>query len=134
MDKVSKEKRHEIMSHVKSKDTSIEIVIRSFLFNNGYRYRIHLNNLPGKPDIVLKKYNLVIFVNGCFWHGHKGCIRSKLPETNKIYWANKIQSNIIRDKQNIYKLKKSGYRVLVIWECKMKNINNVKSKILKLLE
>lgn len=120
------------MASVKSKNTTPEIIIRSFLYKNGYRYRIHSKDLPGKPDIVLNKYNLVIFVNGCFWHGHKNCIRSKLPETNKTYWQEKITSNIKRDKRNVYKLKKMGYRVFIIWECNFKNIEKLKIKILKL--
>ena len=121
------------MSRVRSKDTIPEILVRSFLFKNGFRYRIHSKHLPGKPDIVLNKYNLVILINGCFWHGHKGCIRSKLPETNKLYWLKKIKSNIERDKKNIYQLKKMGYRVFVIWECKLKNIDSIKDKLIKLL-
>ena len=90
MDKVSKEIRSRNMSHIKSKDTSLEIIVRKELFKRGFRYRKNVKDLPGKPDIVLKKYNTAIFVNGCFWHHHYNCKFAVYPKTNKEYWRNKI--------------------------------------------
>lgn len=109
------------MSKISGKDTKPEILLRKKLFSEGFRYRKNVKLLPGKPDIVLKKYNAVIFVNGCFWHGHNGCKKSKLPKTRKDFWKNKIKNTIIRDKSNIFQLEKLGYRVAIVWECSIKN-------------
>jgi DNA mismatch endonuclease (patch repair protein) len=119
-ERISKEERSLIMRKVKSKNTGPELLVRKLLYQNGYRYRINYKQLPGKPDIVLKKYNTVIFVNGCFWHGHSKCKKSKRPRTNRSYWENKIDRNIERDKQNRRKLKGMGYKVVTIWECELK--------------
>jgi DNA mismatch endonuclease (patch repair protein) len=108
------------MSQVRGKDTTPEIYIRKQLWAAGFRYRLH-TSLPGKPDIVLPKYKTVIFVNGCFWHGHEGCAKSKLPETRKEFWRDKIAANIDRDKRNITELKKGGWRIAIVWECSLKN-------------
>lgn len=117
--------RSEIMSRVKGKDTKPELVIRRALFARGYRYRLHDRRLPGKPDIVLKKYNAVIFINGCFWHGHKMCRRSKLPSTRKEYWRTKIERNVERDQESIKSLSDSGYRILIIWGCGLEGKNRL---------
>lgn len=119
-DVFSKEKRSLVMSLVGSKNTKPEIVVRKFLFSKGLRYRIHTKHLPGKPDIVLKKYGTVIFVNGCFWHGHDNCGHYLKPKTNKKFWNEKITNNLQRDKRNISGLKKLGWNVIVIWECQLK--------------
>ena len=97
-----------------------EEIVRKYLFSHGFRYRKNVKNLPGKPDIVLKKYNTVIFVNGCFWHGHEGCKYFVRPKSNMEFWNNKIESNIIRDKRNIEDLKKLGWHICVVWECLLK--------------
>ena len=117
MDKFSQKKRSEIMSKISGKETKPEILVRKYLFAKGFRYRKNVKTLPGKPDIVLSKYKTVIFVNGCFWHGHKNCKKANLPRTNLNFWKEKIYKNIIRDKKNIHDLKKMGYNVIVVWQC-----------------
>lgn len=118
------------MARVKSMDTKPEVFIRKFLFSNGFRYRKNSKLLPGKPDIVLSKYQTVIFVNGCFWHGHKNCEASTLPKSRIEYWGKKISSNIERDKRNIKSLRKLGWKVIIIWECQIKKIiTDEKSKL-----
>ncbi|WP_024469446.1 very short patch repair endonuclease [Treponema pedis] len=117
MDKFSQKKRSEIMSKISGKETKPEILVRKYLFAKGFRYRKNVKTLPGKPDIVLPKYKTVIFVNGCFWHGHKNCKKAALPTTNFNFWKEKIDKNIIRDRKNISDLKKMGYNVIVVWQC-----------------
>jgi len=119
-DVFSKEKRSEIMSHIRSKDTKPEIAVRKYLFSKGFRYRKNDKRYPGTPDIVLPKYKTVIFVHGCFWHGHEGCKYSKMPKTNIEYWERKISRNKVRDLENIRLLEDFGFRVIVILECEMK--------------
>lgn len=121
MDRVSKEARSRNMSRVRSRDTKPEVKIRSLLHRLGFRFRLYYKSLPGKPDIVLKKYKTVIFVNGCFWHHHENCPKSKLPETNKDFWEKKISSNVERDRRNKEKLAELGWRVVVIWECQVRS-------------
>lgn len=120
MDIWEKAKRSEIMSKVNQKDTKPELIVRHFLFANGFRYRKNVKKLPGSPDIVLSKYKTVIFVNGCFWHGHE-CRAGRRPTSNKLYWDNKIESNIKRDDDKISQLEALGWRVLIIWQCEIKN-------------
>lgn len=108
------------MSRIKGKDTKPELVVRKFLFANGFRYRINQKDLPGKPDIVLKKYKTVIFVNGCFWHGHKGCKYFVLPKTRTEWWLQKIKNTQKRDKKAEIELNVKGWRVITIWECELK--------------
>lgn len=108
------------MSKISGKDTEPEILVRKHLFSNGFRYRKNVKELPGKPDIVLPKYKTIIFIHGCFWHGHT-CKGGKLPETNYEFWKNKIISNIKRDENNIKKLENDGWSVIVIWVCQLKN-------------
>lgn len=107
------------MSRVKGKDTSPEIKIRKALFKKGLRYRLHVKDMPGKPDLVFPKYKTVLFINGCFWHLHS-CPAGKLPEANKEFWQKKIEGNAARDRDNIKKLLNSGLNVLIIWECSLK--------------
>ena len=121
MDIWSKEKRSEVMSNIRSKNTSPEIRVRQMLFSQGYRYRLHVKNLPGKPDIVLRKYNSVIFVHGCFWHLHSECRDGTIPKTRTGYWKDKLLRNKERDKEHIRELQKQGWRVLQLWECEIEN-------------
>ncbi|MBW6536770.1 MAG: very short patch repair endonuclease [Mariniphaga sp.] len=107
------------MKNIRSKNTTPELLVRMFLHNNGYRYRLHDKKLPGKPDLVLKKYNTVIFVNGCFWHGHINCKEAKKPKSNSEFWENKIKRNQQRDKKNTNSLIQLGWNVLTIWECQL---------------
>ena len=130
-DTVNRQRRTEIMGSIKSFDTKPELIVRKFLFSKGFRYRLHDKSLPGKPDIKLKKYNCLILVNGCFWHGHKNCKIYVMPKTNKRFWYAKIENNMIRDQKNLRKLKRFGWKVIVLWECQLKNKN--KEKTLNLL-
>ena len=115
-DTVNTAQRSAIMSKVKGKNTKPEMALRKGLFSLGFRYRIHCDSLPGKPDMVFPKYKSVIFVHGCFWHSH-GCSRSRIPKTNSIYWKSKILKNAKRDRVHIEKLNEMGWRVIVVWEC-----------------
>lgn len=108
------------MSKISGKDTKPEILVRKHLFSNGFRYRKNVKELPGKPDIVLPKYKTIIFIHGCFWHGHT-CKAGRLPKTNYEFWNKKISSNLIRDKKNILELEKKGWKVIIIWQCELKN-------------
>jgi DNA mismatch endonuclease (patch repair protein) len=121
------------MGRIKSKNTSPEILVRKYLFSKGFRFRIHVSNLPGRPDIVLKKHNAAIFVNGCFWHAHDGCKFKKIPIKNPVFWENKIVNNVQRDKTNIELLINLGWCVYVIWECELNKakINESLSRLSK---
>lgn len=132
-EKYNKKGRSYNMSRIKSKNTAPEILVRKYLFKNGFRYRIHYQKLPGKPDIVLPKYNTVIFVNGCFWHGHEGCKYFVLPKTRVDWWRDKINRNRERDKINKGELKKLGYKTITIFECELKKGNGLEAlnKIVK---
>lgn len=134
MDVFSKKKRSQIMSHVSGKNTKPEIFVRSLLHNLGYRFRLHRKDLPGKPDITLPKHKKIIFVHGCFWHGHTGCPRSKRPATNQKFWREKLDKNIARDKVTVNALKQLGWDVLIVWSCEVKNANKLKDKLLLFLE
>lgn len=120
MDTVSKEKRSSIMSKVRSVNTKPEMLIRSFLHRNGFRFRLHVKNLPGHPDIVLPKYMTIIDVRGCFWHHHKGCKRAALPLSNMEFWQEKFKRNVDRDRKTEKQLKELGWNLIVIWECELK--------------
>ncbi len=120
VDIVSPEKRSEMMSGIRGKNTRPEMVIRKALFKSGFRYRLHSKNLPGRPDLVLKKYNAVILINGCYWHGHENCHLFRYPKSKQDFWKNKIGGNIDRDKRNEIKLLDSGWTVIKIWECAIK--------------
>ena len=134
MDIWSKEKRSQVMSHIRSKDTKPEMAVRSLLHRMGYRFRLHKRELPGCPDIVLPKYNSVIFVHGCFWHLHEGCRDGTIPKTQHEKWKLKLERNVERDKLHYEELQKMGWKVLVIWECEVeKQLDTVKSKIIDFL-
>ena len=133
------DQRHACMSHIRSKDTKPELKVRKWLWSHGYRYRLNVKGVPGKPDIVMRKYKTAIFVNGCFWHGHgarfaqmcdgrgkredvaensKCC---KIPQTNREFWVNKIRRNQQRDQENYSMLQENGWQVIVVWECQLKS-------------
>ena len=111
------------MSQIKGKDTKPELIVRRFLFSHGFRYRLHDKKLPGKPDIVLPKYRTVIFVNGCFWHGHINCKYFVVPKTRTEWWLQKIYRNKQLDKDNLLKLQEKGWKTFSIFECELKGIN-----------
>lgn len=111
------------MSQIKGKNTKPEMLVRKFLFAHGYRYKLHDKKLPGKPDIVLPKYKTVIFVHGCFWHGHANCKYYVVPKTRTDWWLNKINRNIANDAKAVKALKKDGWKIITIWECKLKPVS-----------
>ncbi len=120
-DVFSEKKRSDIMSRIGQKDTKPEIIVRRLLHKMGYRFRLHRKDLPGTPDIVLPKYHKVVFVHGCFWHGHEGCRRAHLPETNREFWEVKINKNRDRDAKVMESLQSMGWGCLVVWQCQIKN-------------
>ena len=129
-DTMTPQQRSRCMAAIKSKDTKPELVVRRFLFSKGLRYRVNNKKLPGSPDIVLKKYKAVVFIDGCFWHGHEGCKYYRLPQTNTDFWKHKIAMNYARDYANNIELKLAGWRVFRVWECEI----NTKAKRVETLE
>lgn len=119
-DVMTPEQRSRCMAAIKGKDTKPEMIVRKYLFSRGLRYRVNNRRLPGSPDIVLKKYKTVVFIDGCFWHGHEGCKYYRLPKTNVDFWRHKITMNIARDYANGVDLRLAGWRVIRIWECDIK--------------
>jgi DNA mismatch endonuclease (patch repair protein) len=122
-DRHSNEQRSFNMSKVRSKDTKPEMLVRKFLFKNGYRYRLHDKKLPGKPDIVFPKYKIVVFINGCFWHGHEKCKYFSIPKTNSDWWISKIEKNKQRDIFNNKELVKQNWSIITIFGCELKKHN-----------
>lgn len=120
MDIWSKKKRSAVMAKIRSLDTKPEWLVRRYLFSRGYRYRKNVKGLPGTPDIVLRKYGIVIFIHGCFWHGHE--VDGHIPHSNSQYWREKIERNKQRDAKNKEALKRMGWRVMTVWECQLKPI------------
>ena len=120
MDKLTREQRHRCMASIRGKDTKPEMLVRKFLFSRGFRYRLNHPRLPGHPDIVLRKYRTVIFVNGCFWHGHEGCKYFVIPKSNTEFWAAKIERNRTRDKEEQHQLASMGWHCVTVWECQLK--------------
>lgn len=131
-DVMTPEQRSRCMAAIKGKDTKPEILVRKFLFSKGLRYRLNNRKLPGSPDIVLKKYKTVIFVDGCFWHGHEGCKYFRLPKSNTPFWEAKITRNIERDKETTQALTALGWKVISIWECELRNKSNREAALNKL--
>jgi DNA mismatch endonuclease, patch repair protein len=134
MDNMTKRQRSLTMSRIRSKDTRPECRVRSFLYKMGYRYKKNVRELPGSPDIVLRKYNSVIFINGCFWHHHEGCSKATMPKTNKTYWREKLQRNAAKDNANSRMLNSMGWRVITIWECEInQDLSSALAKIIEFL-
>ncbi len=121
------------MSRIKGKDTKPEKTVRSILHKNGFRFRLNSNDLPGKPDIVLPKYRSVILVHGCFWHRHSRCKFAYNPKSRAKFWQNKFSENVERDKFVKKKLRKEGWKVIVVWECETKNPETLKNRLSKYL-
>jgi DNA mismatch endonuclease (patch repair protein) len=122
------------MSKISGKDTKLEILVRKYLFSQGFRYRKNDKILPGTPDIVLPKYKTVIFVHGCFWHGHENCKRAALPNTRREFWEYKIRKNVDRDKKNYSELTTAGWRVIIVWQCEISSQKKQKEKLYQLVE
>ena len=120
MDKLSPQQRHNNMAAIHGKDTKPEMVVRRWLWGRGFRYRLNHPRLPGKPDIVMRKYRTCIFVNGCFWHGHEGCRYYTIPKTNTEFWVNKVKRNKERDVKVQHELAAMGWHCITIWECELK--------------
>lgn len=118
------QKRSEVMSRIRSKDTKPELLVRRYLHGLGFRFRLHKKGIPGRPDLWLPKYNAAIFVNGCYWHQHQGCKFAYTPKQNRQFWKAKFESNIARDMENLAILERRGIRVLVLWECQLKSKAN----------
>lgn len=127
-DKITKAQRSKNMSRIKGKDTSIEVKVRKYLYHYGIRYRKNFKDLPGCPDIVINKYKVVIFINGCFWYHHHNCKLAVYPKTNIEYWKKKINRNMENDIKNYKKLKQMDYKVIVVWECEIKNCFDYRMK------
>ncbi|MDP3029275.1 MAG: very short patch repair endonuclease [Deltaproteobacteria bacterium] len=119
------------MARISGSNTKPEIVVRKILYGLGFRYRLNVRKLPGTPDIVLSKHNKVVFVHGCFWHGHKGCKRSERPTTNVAFWNRKIDKNIDRDKKSLKELRRLGWKPLVIWECQTKKPESLGKRLIR---
>lgn len=120
IDVVSPALRSKMMSGIRGKNTIPEIVLRKYLHAKGYRFRLHSRNLPGKPDLVLARYRLAIFVHGCFWHSHMGCFFCRTPATRTVFWQKKLRDNQERDSRQVCTLLNQGWRVLIVWECGLK--------------
>ncbi|MDX5933161.1 very short patch repair endonuclease [Acidithiobacillus thiooxidans] len=128
-DSLSKAKRSWNMSRIRSKDTKPELLVRSLLHCDGYRFRIHKSGLPGKPDIVLAKHKTVVFVHGCFWHRHNGCSDATTPKTRTVFWKNKFEENMARDKRTVAALIALNWNVVIVWECELKNPNELLERL-----
>jgi DNA mismatch endonuclease (patch repair protein) len=133
-DNVPPDVRSQIMARVKSKGMKPEMRVRHLLHGLGYRYRLHRKDLPGKPDLVFPSRHKVVFVNGCFWHNHEGCSKVRIPNTNRDYWVSKLERNSNRDKLNVSLLESSGWNVMVIWECQLKDIVTASNILTAFLE
>ena len=132
MDRISPQRRSWNMGRIHSADTKPEMVVRSFLHRNGFRFRLHIKSLPGTPDIVLPKYKTVIEVRGCYWHRHDGCKKTTTPSTNTEFWQKKFAENIARDKRVEDELQKLGWRVIILWECELNNKNKLDDIVMQL--
>jgi DNA mismatch endonuclease (patch repair protein) len=134
MDTLSKEERSALMSKIRGKNTQPEKVVRKFLFSKGYRYRINDSRYPGSPDIVLPKCKVVIFVHGCFWHGHENCSLGRLPKSRTDYWKSKIEKNKERDLLVKEKLEAAGWRVIIVWNCQIRTKKAANAALPELLD
>lgn len=128
-----KETRSYNMSQIKGKNTKPEMLVRKFLFSKGFRYRLHVKNLPGKPDLILPKYKTIIFINGCFWHGHENCKYFVMPKTRTEWWIDKINRTKQRDSENFLQLSESGWKIVTIFECQLK-VDKLNKTLIKLLD
>lgn len=122
-DRLTPIQRHQVMSRIRSVNTKPELILRHALWHRGFRYRINESRLPGKPDVVMRKYKTVLFIHGCFWHGHEGCPTIHVPKTNTEFWVAKVARNKERDQEVWRKLEAKGWSVIIVWECQLKKAN-----------
>ena len=134
MDTLTPAERSERMSRVRNKDTKPELAVRRLVHRMGFRYRLHLRTLPGKPDLVFPRRKRAIFVHGCFWHRHAGCSLARMPKSRLEFWKLKLEANRKRDSRNRRLLRKEGWRLLVVWECQLADEATVKNRIMRFLE
>jgi len=134
MDTVSAKRRSEIMALVKSKGTRPEVAVRKMVFGMGYRYRLNRSELPGKPDLVFPGRKKVIFVHGCFWHRHEGCPNARIPKSRVEFWKRKLERNAQRDREVQVELERMGWEYLIIWECELKDMEAIASRVKSFLE
>jgi len=132
-DRITKAQRSRNMARVKNKNTAPELIVRKTLHRLGFRFRLHRSDLPGNPDIVLPRHHKIVFVHGCFWHGHT-CPRGKRPSTRQDFWNRKLDGNQKRDKANQDKLKELGWEILIVWECQVKNVDNLEKQLLDFMK
>lgn len=133
MDRVTRERRSQIMALVRSKDTRPEMIVRRLVHALGFRYRLHCSDLPGKPDLVFRSKKKVIFVHGCFWHGHKSCSKARLPKSRVDFWRSKRENNTRRDARVKRALNRKGWSYMVVWQCQLKEIEEVSERLLSYL-
>jgi len=129
MDILTAQQRSELMSRIRAKDTRPELLVRSVVHRLGFRFRLHVRNLPGRPDIVLPKYGTVVFVHGCFWHQHRGCNLAYVPKTRVRFWRTKFASNVERDQRDVAALRRLGWRVITVWECETDNVELLEKRL-----
>jgi len=122
------------MARIRPKDSRPELFVRKLIFALGYRYRLHVKDLPGRPDLVFRKRRKVIFVHGCFWHGHRNCSRARLPKSRREFWVPKLEGNVRRDHRTERALRKDEWKVLTIWECQLKNSGKLETRIRRFLD
>jgi len=134
MDRLSKEHRSWNMSRIRGKDTKPELIVRSMLHRMGYRFRLHVKDLPGKPDIVLPKYRTVIFVHGCFWHRHAGCRFAYAPKSRRMFWTAKFAETVARDRRNTAQLRRAGWQVIAIWACQVLRAETLSTRLRRKLQ
>jgi len=133
VDSLSPEERSEIMARVRSKNSRPEMAIRKLVFAQGYRYRLHARTLPGCPDLVFRPSRKIIFVHGCFWHRHANCTLARIPKSRVAFWTTKLEGNRQRDERNKRALARKGWKVLIIWECQLKNVLRLETRIRRFL-
>lgn len=133
VDKLTRERRSENMRRIRSKDTKPELKVRRLLHSLGFRYRLHLKDLPGKPDLAFRSRKKVIFVHGCFFHQHKNCTDGRLPKSRIEYWAPKLAGNVARDRANRSKLSRSGWKSIVIWDCETDDVPKLEKRLTRFL-
>lgn len=133
MDSISTARRSEIMGRIRSKDTKPEMLVRRLLHRLGYRYALHRRDLPGAPDLVFPSLRKIILVHGCFWHQHRGCNDGRIPKSREDYWQPKLLRNVERDRRNIFRMRRRGWKVMKVWECDTTDINSLTARLLRFL-